>query len=57
MLNVRLAGDHLYRKLLSLVVSVRVSFAVIFSTGYFGGIRDLIKSVSEGFHTTHSCII
>ena len=53
MLKVRLAGDHLYRKLLltwlSLVMSLMVSFcAVLLPTDE---IWDLIESVSEGFPT------
>ena len=56
MLNVRLAGDHLYGKLLftwlSLVVSVMVSFcAVLFQRDVLDEILDLIESVSEGFPT------
>ena len=58
LLNVRLAGDHLYGKLLftwlSLVMSVMLSFcAVLFPTRCLGGVLDeilnLIVSVSEGF--------
>ena len=56
MLNVRLAGDHLYRKLLFtwllLVVSVVVSFCtVLFPQDVLGEILNLIESVSEGFPT------
>ena len=56
MLNVRLAGDHLYRKLLftwlSLVMSLMVSFsAVPFPRDVFIEIWDLVGSVSEGFPT------
>ena len=54
MLNVRLAGDHLYGKLLltwlSLVMSMMVSFcAVLFLTSVLGEILNLIESVSAGF--------
>ena len=54
MLNVRLAGDHLYGKLLftwlSLVMSMMVSFcAVFFPRGVLDEILNLIESVSEGF--------
>ena len=53
-LNVRLAGDHLYGKLLftwlSLVMSMMVSFcAVLFPRGVLDEILNLIESVSEGF--------
>ena len=56
MLNVSLAGDHLYGKLLftwlSLVMSVIVSFcAVLFPTRCLEKIWDLIELVSEGFPT------
>ena len=56
MLNVRLAGDHLYGKLLftwlSLVTSLMVSFsAVPFPRDVFLEILDLVGSVSEGFPT------
>ena len=56
MLNVRLTGDHLYRKTLytwlSLVMSLMASFyAVIFPRDIFDEIWDLIESVSEGFPT------
>ena len=61
MLNVRLAGDHLYRKLLftwlSLVLSLMVSFcAVPFPTRCLGCDLDLIESVSEGFPTYFYCL-
>ena len=50
MLNVRLADDHLYGKLLftwlSLVMSTMVSF---FPRGVLDEILNLIESVSEGF--------
>ena len=54
MLNVRLADDHLYGKLLftwlSLVVSLMVSFsAVPFRRDVLDEILDFIESVSEGF--------
>ena len=56
MLNVRLAGDHLYGKLLctwlSLVMSVMVSFCIVsFPRGILDEIFDLIESISEGFPT------
>ena len=56
MLNVRLAGGHLYGKQLftwlSLVVSLVASFcAVLFPTRCLGEIWDVIESVSEGFLT------
>ena len=56
MLNVRLAGDHLYEKLLftwlSLAMSMTVSFCVVlFPTSVLDGILNLIESVSEGFPT------
>ena len=54
MLNVRLAGDHLYGKLLftwmSLVMSMMVSFVLfLFPRGVLDEILNLIESVSEGF--------
>ena len=54
MLNVRLAGDHLFGKLLftwlSLVVSMMMSFcAVLFPRGVLDEILNLIESVSEEF--------
>ena len=49
MLNVRLAGDYLYGKLLftwpSLVMSLMTSFCAVL----LDEILDLIESVSEGF--------
>ena len=56
MLNVRLAGDYLYRKQLftwlSLVMSLMASFcAVIFPRDVLDEIWDLTESVSEGFPT------
>ena len=56
MLNVRLAGDHLYGKQLftwlSLVVSLMGSFcAVLFPLDVLDEIWDLIQSVFEGFLT------
>ena len=58
MLNIRLAGDHLYGKLLftwlSLVMSLMVSFcAVLFPTDVLNEIWDLIDSVSENFPTLY----
>ena len=54
MLNVRLAGDHLFGKLLftwlSLVVSMVMSFVLsFFPRGVLDEILNLIESVSEGF--------
>ena len=56
MLNVRLAGGHLYGKQLftwlSLVVSLMASFcAVLFPLDVLDEIWDLIESFSEGFLT------
>ena len=56
MLNVRLAGDHLYGKLLftwlSLVMSVMVSFCIVlFPRGILDEVFDLTESISEGFPT------
>ena len=56
MLNVRLAGNHLYGKLLftwlSLVMYLIVSLcALIFPRDVLGEIWDLIGSVSESFPT------
>ena len=56
MFNVRLAGDHLYGKLLFtwmlLVMSMMVPFcAVLRSRDVLDEICDLIESVSEGFPT------
>ena len=56
MLNVRLAGGHLYWKQLftwlPLVVSLMASFcAVLFPLDVLDEIWDLIESVSEGFVT------
>ena len=56
MLNVRLAGGHLYGKQLfiwlSLVVSLIASFcAVLFPLDVLDKIWDVIESVSEGFLT------
>ena len=56
MLNVRLADDHLYRKLLftwlSLVMSMILSFcAVLFPRDVLDEIWNLIKPVFEGFPT------
>ena len=54
MLNVRLAGDHLYGKSLftwlSLVMSMMVSFVLsFFPRGVLNEILNLVDSVSEGF--------
>ena len=59
MLNVRLAGGHLYVKLhftwLSLVMSLMASFcAVLFLTIFLDEILDFIESVSEDFPTYSS---
>ena len=59
MLNVRLAGDHLYRTLLftwlSLLMSMMVFFcAVIFSRHVLDEIWDLIESVLMDFLPTIS---
>ena len=56
MLNVRLAGGHLYDKQLftwlSLVVSLIVSFVLsFFPLDVLGEIWDVIELVSEGFLT------
>ena len=56
MLNIRLAGGHLYWKQLftwlSLVVSLMASFcAVLFPLDVLDEIWDVIQSVSEGFLT------
>ena len=56
---VRLAGDHLYGKLLftwlSLVVSMMVSFLAVIFSDVLDEILNLIVSVSEGFPTySHS---
>ena len=56
MLNVRLAGGHLYRKQLftwlSLVVSLLASFVLSVSPlDVLDEIWDVIESVSEGFLT------
>ena len=61
MLNVKLAGGHLYGKQLftwlSLVMSLMVSFcAVLFPTNVLDEIWDLIESVSEGF-LIYSCFM
>ena len=60
MLNVKLAGDHLFGKLLftwlSLVVSMVMSFVLsFFPRGVLDEILNLIESVSEGF-PSYSCI-
>ena len=60
MLNVRLAGGHLYGKQLftwlSLVVSFMASFVLSFiPRDVLDGIWDLIESVSEGF-LAYSCL-
>ena len=55
MLNVKLAGGQLYRKMftwLSLVVSLMASFVLsFFPLDVLDEIWDLIESVSEGFLT------
>ena len=56
MLNVKLAGDHLYGKWLftwlSLVMSLMASFLLsFFPRDVLDEIWDLIESVSEGFPT------
>ena len=56
MLNVRLAGGHLYGKQLFTWLSLVVSFMASFVLSFFpldvlDGIWDLIESVSEGFLT------
>ena len=56
MFNIRLAGDHLYGKLLftwlSLVMSLTVSFVLSFvPQDVLDEIGDLNESVSEGFPT------
>ena len=56
MLNVRLAGGHLYGKQLftwlSLVVSLLASFVLsFFSLDVLDEVWDVIESVSEGFLT------
>ena len=57
MLNVRLAGGHLYGKQLSLVVSLMASFVrSFFPQDVFDKIWDLIESVSNGFLTFSWCI-
>ena len=60
MLNVRLAGDHLYGKELFTWLSLVVFFMAYFVLSFFpldvlDGIWDLIESVSEGF-LTYSCL-
>ena len=58
MLNIRLAGDHLYGKLLftwlSLVMSMMVSFCAVLFPHEVSWILNLIESVSEGF-PSYSC--
>ena len=61
MLNVRLAGGHLYGKQLFTWLSLLVSFMASFVLSFFpldalDGIWDLIESVSEGF-LTYSLIL
>ena len=61
MLNVRLAGDHLYGKLLftwlSLVMSMVVSFVLsFFPRGVLDEILNLIESVFEGFPSYSSTV-
>ena len=62
MLNVKLAGDHLYGKelftWLSLVMSLVASFCAVLSPrDVLDEIWDLIESVSEGFLTYNSCLL
>ena len=62
MLNVRLAGGHLYGKQLftwlSLVVSLMASFVLsFFPLDVLDEIWDLIESVSEGFLTYSSLLL
>ena len=58
MLNVRLAGDHLYGKYLftwlSLMLSLMTPFFLLsfFPRDVLDEIWDLIESVSEGFPTS-----
>ena len=58
MLNVRLAGDHLYGKYLftwlSLMLSLMAPFFLLsfFPRDVLDEIWDLIESVSEGFPTS-----
>ena len=61
MLNVRLAGDHLYGKLLftwlSLVMSMVVSFVLsFFPRGVLDEILNLIESVYESFPSYSSTV-
>ena len=52
MLNVRLAGSHLYGKQLLSLLSLVASFcAVLFPLDVLDEIWDVIESVSEGFLT------
>ena len=56
MFNVRLAGDHLFGKLLLTWLSLVVSFMASFVLSFFpldvlDGILNLIESISEGFLT------
>ena len=56
MLIIRLAGDHLYGKLLFTWLSLLMSMMVLFVLPFFqrdvlDEIWDLIESVSEGFST------
>ena len=60
MLNVRLAGVHLYAKQLFTWLSLcclwwRLFVLFFFPLNVFGEISDVIESVSEGF-LTYSCI-
>ena len=62
MINVRLAGGHLYGKRLftwlSLVISLMAPFcAVLFPLDVLDEIGDFIESVSEGFPTYSYIII
>ena len=61
MLNVRLAGGHLYGKQLFTWLSLVVSFMASVVLSFFpldvlDGIWDLIESFSEGF-LTYSCYV
>ena len=55
MFNVRLAGDHMYEKWLFtwlwLVMSLMVSYFVLFPMRCLGRYLGLIESVSENFRT------
>ena len=63
MVNVKLAGDLVYGKLLftwlSLVMSLMVSFCVVlfYPRDVLDEIGDLIESVSWGFPTYFCCLV